>query len=625
MIRLLQWTLRPTVLVTVSVLLVAAAAALVVPVWNGAVRPQPLAVRGNEQEVAWLYPATSSANWERLAKAVQQAADRLQEAFPGLEVEQNAAGSLPASAVPEIALRFPADPAGRTTVGRRLVIRWYKITSQGTAAAWMDALLARTPPPLAIVGGNSSYWARQLALELRLQADRLPAEQRPVLLLTTATADRVAAGEPVDPPDDRPPGRGGEEADGVLLTDLYPDRTFRFCFSNRQMASAVTRFLWSRPELRPDADPAYLVQWTDDSYSQDLFAGYMRVLDYRGSENVLQQWGWVSGAVGLGLPAPALAGWQTSGFRHEAAVRLDVDSSVGSFLSPNPYEAKVVRDLLSQYRGERGQPTRPLLVVTGHSQPARRLLRDLARSAPDLARRFVVAMGDDPSFNTIYRDRQVTWPIQDLPFTVTLFCHRNPIDPDAGFVAPESGMGPGRGAVLSAAARRPAGTEDLLLYRDIIEATALAFAGGDAPAATADELAAGLRAVRERDGRLRRDGEGTPLFGGGGQRASGTGEYIVLLQPRVEHDRVLPLAEITVWRRRADRTWEACGPAITALYDEFEVTDVNRTGAPVRTPPMPRRRPRPGGGCGSTVARCWHPSSSGCCSWASWSRRPPAG
>lgn len=565
MIRLLQWTLRPAVLIAVSVLLVAAAATLVVPVWTNPGKPQPLPVRGDEQEVAWLYPATSTSNWERLAKAVQQAADRLQERFPGLEMEQNASGSLPATAVPEIVLRFPS--AG----DRRLVLRWYKITNQWTAAAWIDALLARTPPPLAIVGGNSSFWARQLALELRSQAGCLPPARRPLLLLTTATADHVAASEPADPADDRdrPTSRFGQEEKAPLLTDLYPDRTFRFCFSNRQMASAVTRFLWIRPDLRPDADPAYLVQWTDDSYSQDLFAGYMRVLEYRAADNALQQWAWVSGAIGLGLPPMTLAGWQTSGFRHEVAVQLDVDSSVGSFLAPNPFEAKVVRDLLAQLRGAGAGPRRPLLVVTGHAQAARRFLRALARSAPELARRFVVVMGDDPSFNTLYRDRQVTWPIQDLPFTLALFCHRNPIDPDAGFVAPDS---------LAASGLRPTGTEDLLLYRDVVEAVTLAYAGGETVVADAEELAAGLRTVRQKDGRLTRGDDGIRLFGLRGQRNSGTGEYVVLLQPIVEHDRVLPQAEITVWGRQPDRSWERCGPPIIALYDEFEVTDVHRTG-----------------------------------------------
>jgi len=34
-------------------------------------------------------------------------------------------------------------------------------------------------------------------------------------------------------------------------------------------------------------------------------------------------------------------------------------------------------------------------------------------------------------FNTIYRDRNLAWPIQDLPCDLVFFCHRNPVDPIA--------------------------------------------------------------------------------------------------------------------------------------------------------------------------------------------------
>jgi hypothetical protein len=356
----------------------------------------------------------------------------------------------------------------------------------------------------------------------------------------------------------------------VLLPAIYPDRTFRFCFTNRQMVTAVTRFLWGQPELRPDSDPAYIVQWTDDSYSQDLSAGCMRVLDHRAADNYLQQWGFVTGAVGLGLHPATLAGWITSGFRHEASARLDVDSSVGSFAAPNPYEAKVVRDLLAQMESARSDgttrpaPRRPLLVLTGQQQPSRRLLRDLARSAPDTARRFVVIMGDAISFNTIYRDRQVAWPIQDLPFTLIFFAHRNPIDSSAGFRP--IGESPGGGSPTEAS-----GTEDLLLYRDIVEALSLAYRGTTTPSEDATDLASGLRAVRNAGGRLTMGREGPTLFGSNGQRATGTGEHVVYLRPRFRGDRVLPRAIIEVWERQGDRSWQRRDPVLRVSFDEFEV------------------------------------------------------
>src|SRR5436190_1329205 len=75
--------------------------------------------------------------------------------------------------------------------GGRLVFRWYKLTSDWKARDWVEALLKRRPPPLAIIGGSSSDAARELAWQLRRQGAGLPETERPLLLLTTATADRV--------------------------------------------------------------------------------------------------------------------------------------------------------------------------------------------------------------------------------------------------------------------------------------------------------------------------------------------------------------------------------------------------------------------------------------------------
>ena len=55
------------------------------------------------------------------------------------------------------------------------------------------------------------------------------------------------------------------------LMDLYPGRSFRFCFTNGQIAEAVTDFLWHQEDLRPDPGPVYLTFWEDDPYSEDLF------------------------------------------------------------------------------------------------------------------------------------------------------------------------------------------------------------------------------------------------------------------------------------------------------------------------------------------------------------------
>src|SRR5262249_62355637 len=130
--------------------------------------------------------------------------------------------------------------------------------------------LKRQPPPLAIIGGSSSDSARELAKNLQRYAKelQLPAEHRPLLLLTAATADRVA------PFNESKAGQPAAEPAGLPLMRLYPGRTFRFCFTNKQMAMAVSDFIWSRDDLRPDKDPVYMAQLNDDSYSHDLIDGF---------------------------------------------------------------------------------------------------------------------------------------------------------------------------------------------------------------------------------------------------------------------------------------------------------------------------------------------------------------
>jgi hypothetical protein len=554
MLPLIRWIFRPMVLIAISLLLVAAAVLIVLPAEPGPLRPQRLPLGPGDHEIAFIYPATAATTWDRFVQTVRRSGERLQTTYPGLKVrESTRTAPTSATSVAEVVLEWPG-PAGR------LVFRWYKLTSDWTPEAWIKELLRQAPYPLAIIGGNNSNWARELAIELQRATVQLPVEDRPLLLVTTATADRVVSAEG---------GSHDEPAPDIDLTQLYPDRTFRFCFSNRQMATAVTRFIWSQPDLRPQADPVYLVQWMDDSYSKDLCGGYMRVLDRRVMDDVIQQWGFVSGCIWSGLPGFALAGWKTSGMDWGGGFPLQVLTSVGSFSSPNPYEAETGRFLLTDL----ARPKYPgvgtmkrLLVVTGQAQPSRRFLRDLARSSPDVARSMVVASGDAIAFNTVYRDRTVTWPIQDLPFPLVFFCHRNPIDVEAGF-RPLDPKGTQR--------LRPAshsGTEDLLLYTDIVEAVALAYGHG-AGNRNAAALAAGLEMIHQGEGRLNLESKGSPLFSttNKGMRNSGTGEHVVCLRPLLKGDRVLPEATIEVWRRLTgdeSQGWQRVGDPLSVSYVE---------------------------------------------------------
>ena len=150
----------------------------------------------------------------------------------------------------------------------------------------------------------------------------------------------------------------------------------------------------------------------------------------------------------------------------------------------------------------------------------------------------------------------------------------NPIDEAAGFHLSTGDGVTGR--------TRASGTEDLLLFRDIVEAVALGFQRSGTGCSTADELARGLHALRQVDDHLTLpadDREGIALFSPDGQRDSGTGEHVIYLRPVRQGDRVLPSAVIEVWARRGDRSWTLVEPSLTVSYDEFEVRDV------IPTPP----------------------------------------
>jgi hypothetical protein len=549
---------RPAILIALSAAVVVGALVVVFQRPPPQGRPTPLPIVEGEREIVWLYPATNATSWERFVTAVRRTAERLQRDRPGWQSDANAAFPRQTTAVPEVSLTWGGS-------GQRFVFRWYKLTSDWKTRDWVEALLKRQPPPLAIIGGSSSDNARELATHLNHYARELPAEDRPLLLLTTATADRVALfteGEPLKlrgkHAKPRADDKSAEQA-GVELTNLYPGRTFRFCFTNKQMAAAVSDFIWSRADLRPDRDPLYMAMWNDDSYSRDLIDGFWGALRQVVAQDAVNQCMWMSNQLLFNFPLGASGGifpvqrqplgddpLSGSTFCLEEPPTLHViDSSVGAFATPNQYEAKVAGEMLDVLMSK--ARSRSLLIVAGQSQPSRRFLRGLIRGVPSLSKQiqYVVATGDAIAFNTVYRDRQVAWNIQDLPFTLVFFCHRNPIDADAGFRA-GNGEGDRGGDERNSTAET--GTEDVLLFGDIVEALLQTGAPTDGtPCANAAELAARLADARLLDDSIVLGGDGIRLFNDEGQRQSGTGEHVVYLQPTWAEERLLPYATIEVW------------------------------------------------------------------------------
>ena len=555
----MKWLLRPSSLIFVSMALALGAATLALWPRIPANRALPLAVDRDDREIVWLYAATNSAPWERFVSAIRVARDRLEKESGALGFEIDDCNAFPeqTTTVPEVALAMRG-------VKGRLWLRWYKLTSDLKTRDWVAALLQRRPPPLAIIGGSTSDLAIDLARTLKVEAtkQRLGADS-PLLLLTTATADAAGLergqGEP-------PP-----------LTSLYPGLTYRFCFTNRQMAEAVTSFIWSQLDLRPDADPFYVTFWQDDPYSTDLNQRFCDALRAPAYHAAARDWAWQAGAAALGnVPLDLGILWGTK-FRLPTPYESGgVLYSVGDFSRPNRWEVKAATEMM-ETMDRYPQQRRPLLVVPAQTQPARRFLRALVREAPVQARRFVVATGDAIAFNTIYRDRNIAWQIQDLPFTLVLFCHRNPIDPGAGFPLEAAMQHPESGE----AAETAAGTEDLLLFVDMIHVLAQGCARNDATGGgnlppNAAALGQRLKQVHwsEQSDGICSKADGQLLFDENGNRRSSTGEHVVLLRPSVRGRKVLPEAQIEVctWQVQEDtgkHAWRRPDRPLVVRYEGY--------------------------------------------------------
>lgn len=435
--------------------------------WMGEAKPlaTPLAVAANEMEFAWIHTTTNATTWERFIYGLM----RLRRTMPGLQIDDSRAFLDSTTAIPELRITRDGHP---TTV----CIRWYKLQNAVTTQDWIAALALRTPAPVAIIGGGSTDRAIDLAQAMAKTTSWNGSA--PALLLTTATAD---------------------DDGSIGLTELYKNRTFRFCFSNSRMAEAVLDFFKNQPNRNSTKQPIsfFSVYWQDDRYSYDLCDRFR--------DAVLKCWPNESERKFEGL-------WT-------------VPFSVGGFESPNDFERKTAADIARQMMALPAD--RPIvLILPAVVLPAKRLLQSIHDAEPTLSERFVVVTGDGIPVNALLRDGEFAWPVHTMPVPLLLFTHENPFAWDDGTSQP-----------LGYELKKPNTTEEQMHFSEMGRRLFSIVLNPDRTSVLqADALIGELRNQKG-------------FFQANGEREPGTGEHVVMLgQPRKD-------TMLTVYRRAQGRPW----------------------------------------------------------------------
>ncbi|MCS6865430.1 MAG: hypothetical protein RMJ56_10400 [Gemmataceae bacterium] len=527
----------------VALVFLVASAVMVVRIgswWRGLELAKPLPVPSGDQEIAWMHIPTSGETWEHFVWGLKRAEMATTQGLRGLRVDDAAAFPDRTTAVPEVVI-------SRDGFAGRIRVRWYKITDYAATAAWVQALAQRDPAPLAIVGGWSSDRARELAEAMASTA--WPGE-KPLLLLATATAESVYLEEDSYRPDYQPP----------KLLSLY-ERSYRFCFTNRQMADAVTDFVMNDPELRPGPVvlPGLRLVPSAAAGPRAILPGLAEMLVGTAgvpvlANQVVERPGWPAFAMiwkddpySLDLAQQFRAALAEQGER-PGRPRVFVESSLipfstGRLNRPNPFEAQVVDHILANLprRAER-----TLLVIPTVTTPARRVLSALALGTPGSARRLVAITGDGIPINALFRDGDVLWPVRSIPIPLVLFTHANPFDwdePGSTAAPPGYELPPPThpGEVKNS-------TEDIQLFTLMGEVLVRAAFPDDSN-----------RLIPDADALLQRFQTLDPPFFDceSGNRLAGSGEYVIVLRPAVRADGVVtyPDAHLEVWTRPNNGLW----------------------------------------------------------------------
>jgi hypothetical protein len=490
--------------------------------------PKPLSVPAADREIAWLNTTSANEGWSLFVIGIKRMEMPVNGQPSGITVDDSNAFPAQSTAVPELVISRANTPG-------KLRIRWYKFSSEATIEDWIAALAERQPAPLAIIGGSTSDWAQKLAEALNARESWHG--DRPLLLITTATLDTVlgdpdtAAGFP-------------RFSDKRSLMEVYPRRSFRFCFSNSQMVRALADYVLHDPTLRPGpinrpelqllgaaATPSgplpalaplanrptiFPLEWQDDTYSGDLFNQFRERLYDLFEEN--------GGARIVRDPA------------------FSVPFSVGGFTRPNAGEAAAVREILNDLPppGERSL----LVIPTGSSGPARRVLWALSERVPQAGRRLVAVTGDGFSVNTFFRDAEWSWPARSIPIPIVLFAHDNPFGWDA---AEDTRPPPGYRLEPKTT------TEEVRLDTNLGRMLCDAVFHGGGIATRADEVAERLR--------MRPD----KFFDDRGNRRGLSGEHVIVVRPAMRYGDAMPASPrpesvVEVYRREEDgRSWTRVG------------------------------------------------------------------
>jgi hypothetical protein len=544
-------------------------------VWGNPNDSQVKALDDGDQEIALIEPATSTDDWGRLVtalKLLEMDWPKINPALPVLKIALDDAFPPLTAEVPEVVFSFAGAPK------QKLRLRWYKISGEHDAASWVHKLQARARAPLAIVGGGTSDRAVRLARKLQ-DAYPDPAQPSPVLLITTATAEKTRK--------------------GFSLIDVYRKRAFRFSFTNQKMVESLLTFVQHRQY--PDQDEG----WAHSLWVHKP-ADPQRLVNAVGSMTGAGEF-WHSWAVMRGFPqlqpyAMHAVTWEDERYSQdmnalfegefkkrfpmgEFVVEGTIPYSAGGFSHPTQKEQVVVDFFLA-----RPTPVTPhsFLVLPTQTVRMRRFLNHLYRRSPLGARNLVILNGDAISFHSVYRDRELIWNILDLPYSLVFFSHRNPIDHAAGFAWEKEVRA---GAADASARRTTTGTHDILLYRDVFEA--LLYAACDQGKLRGDPLQVRERLqatcwyqpppdkLRQDSARVRNplvhtiDARTPRLFDTDGNRQRHTGEHIVWVKPSFTEDRVNLISQISVWAMQPDKNggaWQLV-EAREATYSQSRVEE----------------------------------------------------